>query len=284
MKHKIVRSSEYAIYLLSKKRTGLIQSVYRKTINIQFDDSLIAIQAYGSPLSPISLISQLTQEEMSHMEIAVGDSVSVSGPVITILTKDATISFDLSYADLSDLSLREVLCSEDICKLNTNIKESIASSGVNGFATIFRSSNDQDLDLILNAARQRIINAKSFFHKEAYSDCINEICHLIGLGTGLTPSGDDFICGIFAGLILTGETNHKISELLKDEVSKHLTGTNPISGAFLKCSICGQFSQAICSLLHTPDSTAITEQFIQIGHSSGFDSLCGVYFVFSLFN
>lgn len=99
---------------------------------------------------------------------------------------------------------------------------------------------------------------------------------LIGLGPGLTPSGDDLIGGALCALHATG----------RSDVAAHLAawalplakaGTNRISHAHLICAAegaCGEaVNDAITALLSgvLPDLARIDA----IGHTSGWDALAG---------
>jgi hypothetical protein len=77
---------------------------------------------------------------------------------------------------------------------------------------------------------------------------------LIGLGSGLTPAGDDFLCGFLAArrslAARHGTGRHFLDEfgrLLGDVLRR----TNDISGAFLSSAASGRFS---CALLAFADA------------------------------
>ena len=67
----------FASGILSHISEGMVHSVYRKTINVQMGSSLVALQAAGSPLSPVSLITGLDVGEMSGLPVVPGDQVFV---------------------------------------------------------------------------------------------------------------------------------------------------------------------------------------------------------------
>ncbi|MCD7993626.1 MAG: DUF2877 domain-containing protein, partial [Clostridia bacterium] len=101
-------------------------------------------------------------------------------------------------------------------------------------------------------------------------------------GIGLTPSGDDFLCGVLAGLILRGKENHPFALSLRREITSRRFDTNDISRAFLDCSVQCHFSPAVNSLADLPSSEGILKVFSAIGHSSGIDTLCGVAYGLSI--
>ena len=104
---------------------------------------------------------------------------------------------------------------------------------------------------------------------------------LIGLGPGLTPSGDDFWCGVMIALRATGclDILKKVSgDVLKQAEYR----TNQISRAHLECAAEGQGAQALheaISAMGVADETRLSSALCEldkIGHSSGWDSLAGV--------
>ena len=153
--------------------------------------------------------------------------------------------------------------------------------------------------------RKKIERCTGLYRDKKYTETGIELARLIGLGIGLTPSGDDFLCGVLAGLILTGQTESAFARSLHKAIAEHLNDTVDVSAAFLRCALKGQFSLAVNHLLvntgcESPQDTshvkctpqiapgianvpAITENFLAIGHSSGTDTLCGILYALELF-
>ena len=104
---------------------------------------------------------------------------------------------------------------------------------------------------------------------------------LVGLGPGLTPSGDDFWCGVMVALRALGFMG--ILEKVSGSVLKHARErTNKISRAHLACAAGGQGVEALhetISALGVADEARLRSalrELDKIGHSSGWDSLAGV--------
>ena len=90
-----------------------------------------------------------------------------------------------------------------------------------------------------------------------------------GCGAGLTPAGDDFLCGWMLALRLRRQAT------LAREILKHAQGGNPVSNAFLELAAQGRVNGAVKKLLQTP-SPARVRAVCAFGHSSGADLLGGV--------
>jgi len=136
---------------------------------------------------------------------------------------------------------------------------------------------------------------------------------LIGLGEGLTPTGDDFVTGYLAALrarVAADGAGNKERDpgitdlvealgaailLLETPQSKSvLSATNDISAAFLACAAKGLFSSALVSFAQalawsTTQSTkqhwtdygrldSALEAVCSLGHSSGMDVVSGFLF------
>lgn len=107
------------------------------------------------------------------------------------------------------------------------------------------------------------------------------VARIIGLGPGLTPSGDDLLCGMLIALHATG--HKRLADRLAEAVSREAaSGTGIISAAHLSCASEGMGSDALhaalCALLECND-TALERALLSLsktGHSSGWDGLAGV--------
>lgn len=106
---------------------------------------------------------------------------------------------------------------------------------------------------------------------------------LIGLGLGLTPSGDDFLLGFVAARTACGETDEVRS--LRIQLAYHIMkATNLISASYLRHGLHGRFSshlKRLLDVLHSPNCTqaavrSAIETVIRIGSTSGRDALMGV--------
>ena len=108
---------------------------------------------------------------------------------------------------------------------------------------------------------------------------------LIGLGPGLTPSGDDYLGGVLIALHQLGRVTQ--ARGLWRWLEPRLWRTSAISAAHLGAAAAGEGHEALhaCLLaLCTPgaDWGAVLAQLDAVGHCSGWDSLAGVVAVAKL--
>jgi hypothetical protein len=104
---------------------------------------------------------------------------------------------------------------------------------------------------------------------------------LIGLGPGLTPSGDDVLAGALLALHALGwvDVAHRLARWLLPRAAR---GTGAISRAHLECAAHGEGSAALhdaLAALVTGDPEPLARALAavgRLGHTSGWDALAGV--------
>ncbi|MEG0369610.1 MAG: DUF2877 domain-containing protein [Lachnospiraceae bacterium] len=283
MKFSITNIASYATQVLSSNTRGHIHSIYHKTINFQLNGYLLALQTKGSPLSPISLITNLDSIDFQKLGVQSGDFVAITSREVCIYTSNSILHFNYSVSIIFDSQLFPAQSFNYIHLLPS----ALALSHTGGFRTIFlpnsNSTPSNDQFFITATAKQRILHCSAYISQFDYINAANELVHLIGLGIGLTPSGDDFLCGVLAGLLLSDQFTHPFSIILKEKIRENFQNTNDISGAFLTCALSSHFSKSVKDLPSASCSKEILISFEQIGHSSGMDTLCGIFYGLSLF-
>jgi len=110
---------------------------------------------------------------------------------------------------------------------------------------------------------------------------------LVGLGSGLTPSGDDFLGGLFFAFELLRRTYPEIRELqtwnYANLIIESRCRTNLISYCLLKDHAAGyamepmhHFAGALLEGQQTDQSLPLAAELVAVGHSTGWDLLTGV--------
>jgi hypothetical protein len=109
---------------------------------------------------------------------------------------------------------------------------------------------------------------------------------LVGLGSGLTPSGDDFLGGFFFAFKLLRQNYPEIQELqiwnYSDFIFECKSRTNPISYCLLKDHADGhameplqRFANALLEGRPVDQSLPYARELVTVGHSTGWDLLAG---------
>ena len=111
------------------------------------------------------------------------------------------------------------------------------------------------------------------------------ILGLIGLGPGLTPSGDDFLLGMICCGHVPGAPFAAYSDIFSSAVLQNRLRTNDISYAALLHGTKGQMREYIAACINAlmyEDNTAALhtaiDRVLQIGSTSGYDICAGIYF------
>jgi hypothetical protein len=104
---------------------------------------------------------------------------------------------------------------------------------------------------------------------------------LIGLGIGLTPSGDDYLIGLLAGLDATGDP---LAHDLASVIARHAPArTTAVGAAALGHATRGAFSERLHDLLvaiargRLDDLEAAMKRAMAYGATSGSDTLVGLF-------
>jgi hypothetical protein len=109
----------------------------------------------------------------------------------------------------------------------------------------------------------------------------NEAAQLIGLGPGLTPSGDDYLGGVLVGLRWVGR-GAQADSLWRWLEPRLEPRTSAISAAHLAAAATGQVHEALHEVLdnlsawQAPDLHPSLARLDAVGHTSGWDALAGV--------
>ena len=106
------------------------------------------------------------------------------------------------------------------------------------------------------------------------------VAALLGLGPGLTPSGDDFLGGMLIALHACGKIT--VRQQLFIPIVALLEATGPVSRAHLQAAALGEGSEALHRMLNAlleadaDELAAEVDAIACIGHTSGWDAVAGI--------
>lgn len=285
---RILCYSEDNASLFRKKTVLTVHSVYRHTVNFLFEGDLVNIQPEGVPLTPLSIRLALDQDSFAALPLRRGDCAE-TGPEGLFIGKRR---FYLQRAQQFDPVLHSRCGTERAAEGLDPMAGALSSGdGRSGFGDLIcqvRTGSRHPCSRSAEYARETMTALVEAARMGDWERASRSAADLIGLGEGLTPSGDDFCIGLLAGL-----------ELLRDDPAAAMwrrqllpflqgvwNGTNCISMAFLKKAGERRFSQPILELGLALERRQVLQPAIngllQVGHSSGSDTLGGIWAVFSL--
>ncbi|MFD0621154.1 DUF2877 domain-containing protein [Paenibacillus sp. GCM10027629] len=140
---------------------------------------------------------------------------------------------------------------------------------------------------IFEQETSRLLSERSLMLQEALlqhrvSDALRHAAGLIGLGPGLTPSGDDFLVGLLSTFHMENSPGRIYQGFGEKIVDVARTLTNEISYTALKQASKGRVRESITRLLHSitcgkqEELILSLDKVLNIGSSSGTDIVYGI--------
>ncbi len=145
-----------------------------------------------------------------------------------------------------------------------------------------------DPDLLDSADKpleDRFLPILNHFGIAPVEEQLAHLLRVIGYGRGLTPSGDDFLCGIVLGIVRYGivsSTIPGIDLLLEHLLSAAFEKTTLVSANIMEFAFRGQADERIIVgldefLSENPSLNKIESTLLAWGNTSGLDTLAGLF-------
>jgi hypothetical protein len=273
--------------------SGTVHSVFRQTCNIRIaPNRLLTLLPSDKDNLPHGIRLNTSSQPIFLELLQVGEPVACRGGILRIDGPD--FSIDLRNARLwhVDLQITQIDCRRPAqaqawaiawSELNTYHHRSDLSRIMEGFSSSEGSSAASE-GLLQQSAHPVPILLQATRSLQ-FEDARTSIRRLIGLGPGLTPSGDDFLVGYVAGLWCTAGTNPSRMRFLMalgSELSEVSRNTNEISCTYLRSAAKGHVSEPIAKLAQRLNQAnnmssvrAAAQAALQVGHTSGSDGVLG---------
>jgi len=230
----------------------------KKSVNLQFGRKVVTVRTMHGVLSPSSILLDLkalpdVEEARFEGDIIRTDTFKVKIEYLKDLHFVRKGRFDAKRAFRS---LRPWIRAYDY---------SIIKAMLITLYDIEISSHGPEKDIVVK--QERMLRESG-----SLPELVNG---LLGVGYGLTPSGDDFILGIIALLKLQGRDLTGIPEVIRDYA-------NPFSRTILEDACEGCFSEPLLALMNhlaygncPPDAVSA---LLGVGSTSGWDTLAGMFY------
>ncbi|MEQ5222737.1 DUF2877 domain-containing protein [Providencia alcalifaciens] len=262
--------------------TGNVEQVFNKAINFSIDNQLYTLLGSQTDNAPNSC--RIINKDFLPLNIMAGDSVFILNNEIHISEKYA-ISF--------------LLCKKwnppTVYFINEKLKEEkyryFLQSKINEIDSIL---NDKSHSLFnyqgencfylesskkLNELRSRLINS---FTNKRHQALTNIVSQFVGLGIGLTPSGDDYLVGLMAFLLLKHHPANAVYQSFYQGIAQSKANTTPISAITLEKALNQEYRENIHQLIQclvdgrNENIYPKILEILNIGSSSGCDMLFGI--------
>jgi hypothetical protein len=259
-----------------------VQSIYRSVVNITTEDGLLTVASPEGGGLPNGILADLGPDWRA---IGVQRGMVVRATDTTIRVPDASleIQFDAaprwsprfpSSARAADLATarwsRRAAATREIAR-------SRASAG--GFGPLLSGVVADDTAGYVEVARPVVARLVLALEAGDRRGAAVAAARIVGLGPGLTPSGDDLLVGIEAALHALAQPSAGFLALALGDVEAR---TTDLAATLLRHAAAGEFAERLhtllSALLRSDDESvpAAIERAVAWGATSGTDCLLGV--------
>jgi len=238
---------------VASRFAGSVHSVFRQACNIETDDgALVTVLAQGLGNLPHGIRCTLPEPADFQALLSVGQAVVAEVGCLRI--PQAGIAVDLSGATpwRCGLAARVVDPGSDetlsaLLDLRAILQEQAPPSG---FAPLLLRDEDPGSPLdkaMQKRLRQTLPGLEVATVSLDPAIAVQALAQLIGLGPGLTPSGDDFIVGYLAALFSRSSRAQVLRPCLaalSDPLARLAASGNLISRQFILDAVEGEFSES----------------------------------------
>jgi uncharacterized protein DUF2877 len=259
-----------------------VQSVYRSVVNISTADGLLTIASPEGGSLPNGILANLGPDWRA---IGVHRGMIVYADDRGIRVPDAGLEIQFRAAPVWSPRFPKAAgpAHEGTARWSRRagatrtIARSRASAG--GFGPLLSGGVPDDPARILEVARPVVARLVLALEAGDRSGAAVAAASLIGLGPGLTPSGDDLLVGIEAALHAVA---HPSAGFLTPALAEVETGTTEVAATLLRHAAAGEFAERLhallSALLGSGDERvpAAIERAVAWGATSGTDCLLGV--------
>ncbi|WP_316568818.1 DUF2877 domain-containing protein [Neobacillus sp. YIM B06451] len=262
--------------------SGFIHSTFHRTANIKCyeNDELYTIACNQIDNGPNTLV--IEEERLDDIDLAINAPVFAENARLTVGNQ---LVISIEKASLWESKLPDFPANLEIFYNNlSKMKEYIDLHGKGGGVkkrTQAQSPFEAELSKMLE---ERIFILCEAILKKDISKATASAIRLIGLGSGLTPSGDDFLVGLFTVLNIPNSPIFEYRRLADQVVRDATSLTNDISFMALKKASKGHVRESMNHLVKSI-FTGGDEEFIlslnkvlSIGSTSGTDIALGIYY------
>jgi hypothetical protein len=271
---RVVELGPIAARTLGGASRGRLVAIFERSAYLDFDGSLVCVGSPAIGAGPLDALVESAQAmQRLRASLDVHDDVVRNGTSLRVGTAL------LDFASARRWRPASLALPLDRARLVRGIAHVRACSAgrlpTEGLAFLVARSNASHA---LAQPGRAAACALAQWLDEADDSTLAPLAALIGLGPGLTPSGDDFLGGALIALHAYGrvaQANHLAAWLLR----RMEDATHPISVAHFRAACEGQGSDALHACLRdiagARDPQASLARIAAIGHTSGWDALAG---------
>ncbi len=251
--------------------TFKLHSRFTRNINFVNEEKLICLTNKEDNVSPINIVIKA----LNYRDI---NSIKIDNNSITIRNSCIKLNKNKIYNSLIELNS----LNEDVFETNLKIFQKC----------LLRYSPCKSLTFLLDKEREN--NFHQGFEKELLkkmklgvryileNNLLEGVKKIKGAGSGLTPSGDDFIAGLLFGLYILEKIYSLNLKEIREEIYNISKSNNIISNTFLYLAKEGSFfkklKELVLSLFYSGEKEVFmnTKKIMNMGATSGSDLATGL--------
>ncbi len=279
--------SRAAASILQRQRAvvGWVHSCYGRVINIRTPTGrLLTLQGRGRLKGPLAISICGDMERLVSLAstgaLVIRDFPgTVATPAALKLVLDDAMVWEGGISPVPSVTGAEIYTIAD--RLETWMVEAVSGRGLAVLLPVLSGGGND-----LSPLDRKVLDAFSpFFLGDRLSteSLFEGACRVLGVGGGLTPSGDDLLVGLMAALHVTGQVDMLLPTPIRYRfLEKVKTETSDLSGEFLRCALEGDFAESIGLLVRSlfgqrPEAWSLhAASLATMGHSSGIDAMVGI--------
>jgi hypothetical protein len=266
---------------LGRSGTALrVHSVFPSTANLEVEGHplLVALTGPGGAVHPHAVVLG-REEDLASLGLAAGDPGWVGGRSFRIRTLAGWVVVDLARAVYPPLrpmpAVPRLGEAYGACAVRLRgIQAGLACSpGFGADALLARAAR------ALGATIQDLAWAGPLLEARPLPPALGRaVAALVGLGPGLTPAGDDYLCGFLAA---ARGCRPALAARLGQAVLANLSRTGDISASLLRAAAAGHWPGPLADLAaalagdREVQALAALDALCRLGHSSGADLAAG---------
>jgi len=273
---------------------ALIQSVFDSAVNLRLADEDRLITMLISDHYELPQGIRLATKNLSLQSLAIGHQAASRGGMLRF--DSSPLSIDLRGAQIWRCRVRDLNMDMSLptiqkawsTALNFLTKGQRLKSTEIIADDLFQIDTGSALSQRMSRPVMGLIAAAEQFDIKG---SIHAAEKMIGLGPGVTPSGDDILIGFLAGLwSMAGQNQTQLSFIRSfgNEIIQIAKQTSEISRTYLYHAAHGQFSSSLSTLAEAISTgngvEQATQEVMRVGHSSGMDSVTGLLVGLSVWN
>lgn len=273
-----MRCAAWAVRCLEAARPLPVHSVYRRTVNLYAGGRILALHPQGILLTPLSAAVPLSEEAFAQFSAQAYKARAVIPGGGCLRAGDAV--WRVGPPQPWEARLRIHFTAPACRRLLRALRPALQKVGpkTGGLSDAAFCLTPQPGDALPTKVLREIL--RTTWASPSPADRVASACGMIGLGGGLTPSGDDCLVGMLLAFAAAGQDGRFAR--LAAGVRNAAARTNDISRAYLLCACRREFGEALHKLLYAAQEAQPLREpvaaALRVGHSSGLDTLNGLAF------